>query len=462
MFVCISTQQQYNLYMRTLAFSATDCGKVRKENEDFHGLLEDLGFFVVCDGLGGHSAGKVASELCVKTLLESATRRADVIAQEFKKVKCEVPFSEIKFQTLRQQVLKFLQESVREASKKIFEEGQANPVQRGMASTVAVLWVIDNVAFCANVGDTRIYLIRGTKIQRLTHDHRLRDELKTTTGKSSSVGNALTRAVGLHSAVQVDAISLDLAHEDTLILCTDGVTDYLNDLEIGEHSKRYAPIDLPKKFIEESNSRGGRDNITALVVRLEDPSRAKNAVDLIRRDEMVSRVKLFQHLSYYELTKVLEVCSVRAYERGAYLIRQGDFSNEMFLITYGKVDILKDGKKVAEREGGETIGEFGIFNNVSRTASAVCSVETKAVVVERRRFLELLRSDSQIGVKVLWALTQELSTKVTEISQEMLDSSNPVSIQASPPARSQNVVSGGEVHGTVEISELDVPFEFEK
>lgn len=447
--------------MRILAYSATDCGRVRSENEDALGLLEGLGFFVVCDGLGGHSAGKIASQLCVKTLLEAVSRKADAIVQEVKKLKEEMPYSEKKFQTLRQQILKFLQDSVAEASKLIYEQGQIKPSQRGMASTVAVLWVINDVAFCANVGDTRIYLVRGTKIRRLTHDHRVQDELKTVTGKSSSsIGTALTRAVGLYTTVQSDAISLDLAHEDTLILCTDGVTDYLSDLEIGEHTKRYSSVDLPQKYIDESNIRGGRDNISIIIVRLEDPSRAQNAVELMSRDEMVSRVKLFQHLSYYELTKVLGVCEVRVYEKGAHLIHQGDFANEMFLITQGKIDIIKDSKKVAEREGGDTIGEFGIFNNVSRTASAVCTTATKAVVVDRKRFLGLLRSDSQIGVKVLWALTQELSAKVTEDSQE-----TPLpSVSPQVKTSENHVLVSNDSSGiaAIQLSELDVPFVFEK
>src|SRR5262249_31107643 len=150
----------------------------------------------------------------------------------------------------------------------------ADTSKRGMGTTLVCLALGGSKGIIGHVGDSRVYLVRNGQCHRLTEDHTLvAAQLKAGTitkdqAASSQYRNVITRAVGIQESVQVDTLIVDLLPGDTFLLCSDGLHGYLADEEVVPLVADSAPSELPQRFIDIANERGGKDNITALVVSI--------------------------------------------------------------------------------------------------------------------------------------------------------------------------------------------------
>ncbi len=237
--------------MKVNVHGLSDVGKKREKNEDTLLLNEKLGLFLVADGMGGHLGGEYASGLAAKTIEEALgqSTRTD-IAERFK-------------------------DAIRLASKKIFEEANRNSNLRGMGTTTVAFLVHQDKVYIANVGDSRAYLIQDSKIQQLTTDHSLvneqlragfitREELKHHKFK-----NIITRSVGFQTDVEVDLLIRDLKVGDRFFLCSDGLSNLVEDSEILKIVSKNAPKQACQKLVQLANKKGGDDNITVVVAIVE-------------------------------------------------------------------------------------------------------------------------------------------------------------------------------------------------
>lgn len=228
--------------------ACTHVGRLRQVNQDSHGTCP--GVFVVADGLGGHAAGEVASELAVNVMIEGA--RAGVKSPE--------EFGEL----------------VQQANRAIFEAAANDPSLHGMGTTVTALACLpgdgDRVAV-ANVGDSRTSLYRAGDLIRVSKDHSLVQEMidegriNPDDAWRHPEGNVLTRAVGLEPATKVDVIVLSVEPRDRFLLCSDGLIDEVSEEDIAEALWRYRdPQECAEKLVDMANTNGGSDNITVIVV----------------------------------------------------------------------------------------------------------------------------------------------------------------------------------------------------
>ena len=253
--------------MRLEAFAWTDPGPVRENNEDNFFVDEDAGLFVVADGMGGHAAGEVASRVAVDTLRELLQGGIDP--------------DETRLDRQMQDPADVLRERLRyamnQASARIRREAQLNPAYAGMGTTVAVLLIEGGHAHVAHVGDSRIYMMRDGSLSRLTRDHtvvqqeidagRLTPEL----ARQVPHRNYLTQSVGYHGPVEPDTATRPVQAGDLFILCSDGLTDPLDDPRIAELLRQTHPSDLAETLVNQAVAGGGEDNITVVTVRvLED------------------------------------------------------------------------------------------------------------------------------------------------------------------------------------------------
>ena len=243
----------------------TDLGNIRTNNEDTGSfyrigdeqLLRERGYLlIVADGMGGHQAGEVASKMAV-----------DIISEEY--------FKPIKESNKE----KLLAAAFNTANKKIFEQASANELQRGMGTTSTALVLVANTIYFAHAGDSRAYLYKNKQIIRLTEDHTYVQQL-VNSGDISSVEadthpqrNILTNAMGTKPTLRVDTgkcmVSFD--ENDRLLLCSDGLYDYLNDSELAQVLEMGALQDVADFFISEAKKRGGKDNITVVLAeRIEE------------------------------------------------------------------------------------------------------------------------------------------------------------------------------------------------
>lgn len=239
--------------------AATDVGQVRNINEDCFTVDLDLGLFVVADGVGGQNAGEVASNMAVEIISSHVNGAQD----------CEPGQHKGEFSHQTNQILS----GIRMANTAIYEKGLKNAQQRGMATTVSSIRIHGDVMTLAHVGDSRIYRVRNGSLERLTVDHSLLEEqlkhgISFEEANNSIYKNALLRALGADETIQIDADEDVLLDRDWLLLCTDGLSNMVDEEEItrivcgSEHDPQSACI----KLVELANQNGGKDNITVILV----------------------------------------------------------------------------------------------------------------------------------------------------------------------------------------------------
>ena len=243
----------------------TDVGCVRTNNEDNFGYDLRHGIFVVCDGMGGQAAGEVASKLGVDTLL-AYFRNGQPAAETPQTITTQDGLSGRG---------RALASAVSLANKTIYEAGQQQPAQTGMGSTVVAALVDDNALSIANVGDSRIYLIRQGVIQQLTQDHSLvmeqvrRGIITREQAEHSEVQNIILKALGSEETVDPDVEDLVVVEGDVLLMNSDGLTKYVRDEEILKLVTASPSLEQAcDSLIQAAKDRGGDDNITCLLLKI--------------------------------------------------------------------------------------------------------------------------------------------------------------------------------------------------
>ena len=238
----------------------SDVGSVRENNEDRWFADAAAGLFVVADGLGGHAAGEVAAQRAVDQLPRLLASRRPALASRSDA-----------------QVARTLTAILRAVNRTIWQEAEASLERRGMGTTVVFVFVLEDAAIIASVGDCRVYLLRAGTLHLLTHDHSLAQYLLDN-GMMSADDPRLTfarRQLLQHLGMATPPVpwlrKLTLADGDRLLLCSDGLTDMVVDEEIANALRREPRIPVVcAELIDMAKLAGGRDNITAVVVDLEE------------------------------------------------------------------------------------------------------------------------------------------------------------------------------------------------
>ena len=239
-------------------FSCSDTGLMRKNNQDcvFTSDLpmgDLLNVFIVADGMGGHAAGEMASRTAVNTMIDS-----------------------IKASNENNPSIS-LKNAVLKANKAVYELSVEETLTEGMGTTVVACTFIENVVQAVNVGDSRMYVITPREIKQITVDHSLVEEMIRRGGlsrekaRSHPEKNVITRAVGIKPDVEPDIFSHILESGDTVMLCTDGLTNMVTDERIRQIVSGSPDVaSAAEKLINEANENGGLDNISVVLIRYED------------------------------------------------------------------------------------------------------------------------------------------------------------------------------------------------
>jgi len=251
--------------------SATDVGRKRAVNEDALFRDDDMGFYVVADGVGGHNKGEIASRECVDQLqmwMRGARHDLDHLVE-----RAQTGDSDANWEIRR-----LLESGVQSACYMVYGMAEMSPEKRGMSTTCSALLVRGGYAYAAHVGDSRVYRIRSHSVLQITEDHtlinyKLKHGLITLAeAERSTSKNVITRAVGHKDHVQIDTADVDTEPGDRFLLCTDGLHGYLRDEnEIVELIADDSLDSGARAAIALANQRGGRDNITAVVVEVTEP-----------------------------------------------------------------------------------------------------------------------------------------------------------------------------------------------
>jgi protein phosphatase len=238
----------------------TDIGRVREINQDKFeyfqpedpAKLATRGLvFLVCDGMGGHAAGQVASELALKTFIDVYLNHpADDPAVA-------------------------IRAAVQAANRFVLDNARAFPARRGMGTTLTGVILIQDQAYVVNVGDSRTYRTRGGELVQLTHDHTYVDELIRAgvigpeEARTHPQKNVITRAIGIEGDLQPDIFVEELQEGDSFMMCSDGIINHVTDEEVGSILTSLAPAGAAWKLVGQALIGGGTDNATAMIVRVD-------------------------------------------------------------------------------------------------------------------------------------------------------------------------------------------------
>jgi serine/threonine protein phosphatase PrpC len=247
------------------AVARTHPGPVREANEDNFLVDLDNGLFLVADGMGGHASGEVASAIAVNAVQEVLL---GAINPDETRLDRSVMDQE-------EEIRERLRYAMNQASIQIRKAAQANPVHTGMGTTLVVLLIENDEAHISHIGDSRIYLFRDDRLLRLTRDHtvvqqeidsgRLTPELARIVPHK----NILTQSVGYHGPVDPDTSTRPVEPGDVFILCSDGLTDPLDDDQLAEICRNHAGDDLAEILVQKALTAGTEDNVTVVAVTVE-------------------------------------------------------------------------------------------------------------------------------------------------------------------------------------------------
>ena len=257
-----------NLSQSLQSASLTDPGRVRDHNEDCIESRPEIGLYVLADGMGGYNAGEVASGMATSLIadgLQEAWNPREVTRMGRDDAKA---LSE-----------KLVREQIARANNAIFTTSQNNPECAGMGTTLVVSLFFDNFLTVAHIGDSRLYRLRGEAMEQVTRDHSLLQEqldsglITPEEAKLSQNKNLVTRALGIDPSVDPEVHVHETRPDDIYLLCSDGLSDMVEDEEIRLTliTLRQNPSLTVQQLIQAANDNGGRDNISAMLIRVAEP-----------------------------------------------------------------------------------------------------------------------------------------------------------------------------------------------
>ena len=248
----VSKTEKFEMY------GLTDEGLVRDHNEDYISFQNEMGLVILADGMGGHNAGEVASELAVSSINDALE---EILSPEVKDT-CDIDFKEV------------VHESVIFANDEINLHAKTHPECKGMGTTIVMALFHDDAVILASVGDSRIYRFRKGELKQVTTDHSLVQEMidngymSQEEAMSSTNRNLITRALGIAEEVKVDVTQEEIEKDDIYLLCSDGLSDMINDelifsilVKTRQDLKRAS-----EELVRQAKEHGGHDNVSVILV----------------------------------------------------------------------------------------------------------------------------------------------------------------------------------------------------
>lgn len=359
---------------------------------------DDLGFYALADGVRGHPSGGRAAEIA----LERAASRIRAAGS-----------------TRGDAALTLLQEVVQDCSRAVHEAGIAAPGDRGMSAALSMVWIVGNRAHIAHVGHSGVHMARMGRLHRLSRDHSVAMELvemgllEPAGAVDHPMSRVLTRAVGMQEAVLPDTLSIELVPGDRFILSAAGAVEAPD--KVVEAMARDA---LARALVEATLARNQRDWSNAVVVEILSDADA-GGQDALAKLDALKGMFLFRDLDMSELARVLESSVLRRAEAGDMLIREGSREHSLYLILDGELEVIKNGVVLARFGKGGHVGEMALVSGAPRSASVRAARPTRFLEIRREQWEGLLHRAPATGVKLLSALSEELSNRLARMNERV-------------------------------------------
>jgi serine/threonine protein phosphatase PrpC/CRP-like cAMP-binding protein len=388
---------------------------VRDHNEDAHYLDSEIGLFLVCDGMGGHAAGEVASAIAIQTIREQWEGVATMHLINH--------WLDSGDPDARKRLIAAIRGGVSAAHTAIVTAAATDDAKSGMGTTLVGAMIVGNEAVFAHAGDSRAYLVRDAIAMQLTEDHTLLARLLAAgidvdvSGEGSRFRSMLTNALGIGQECKVGSFVVPLADGDRFLLCSDGISEYVKEAEIGEVlTKQPSPARAAGRLIELALDRGGGDNATAIVIRVLEAGESPQPVELRRRDDIVieSCAIWSDRMTPQQRLRALRIAIPRDIAAGdrlpahtmedrvAWIIVEGTLVQEDNLVEPGA--FVYPESLVREGPGPD------------RDALAVATTDVRALAFRADDFRELCDEDNDLGEALLGAIAPLLSQKTLRLT----------------------------------------------
>ena len=289
-----------------------------------------------------------------------------------------------------------------------------------MGTTATLMLIVGNKAVMAHVGDSRLYVARGQAVHQLSHDHNMVAELMQRGKPREQVlrsisAQYLTRAVGTQQSVQVDTLVFDIIPGDTFLLCSDGLSNYLLDMELASFMS--GPQVTTEPLIQHANDRGGKDNITAILIRIDGGVTAEaqaRANEITLRIGSLRQVFLFRELDYEALIRILDKVSVAVFTPGQAILKQGQVNEHFYIVLEGWIRVEREGDSVGTLGCGAHFGEMTLLNGKPREATLIAVERTRVLMFSKSQLLSLQHEDPLFAAKLWQAYAVRLSESLDD------------------------------------------------
>ncbi|MEO0813505.1 MAG: Stp1/IreP family PP2C-type Ser/Thr phosphatase, partial [Myxococcota bacterium] len=369
----------------------TDVGRVRTNNEDYFFADKDLGLYIVCDGMGGHSAGEVASKMSCEII----QREIGKATKQREKYESSGKPADIKA------LSKTVEAAIHTACKEVYKKASKNPELAGMGTTCTVVLLAGHgKGVMGHVGDSRLYVCRNGVVHQLSEDHTYVNELvkrgalTKEQARSHPQGNVLSRALGVQPTVPVDTMIFDIDAGDTYLLCSDGLYNYYPDSnELAPYLQQGDLQAAMESAITQALDRGGHDNVTVVSLRFGGVASEENSTAAEQRIRLLKRIPIFAHLNYHELVKVVGLTQLARKKAGENIINEGEHGDEFYVVLAGEVTVQKGGSTIVELKAGAHLGEMALVDNAPRSATVLANTDVNLLVMRRDEFFSLIRAE---------------------------------------------------------------------
>lgn len=382
----------------------------RENNQDAFRTIAYDGVFAIADGMGGLAHGERMSAAAI----ERVDAHADALALLAAEGDDDSKVEEAR-RRLIEQLERFFHESATALFKMAEEEGKR------MGTTLTAMVLVGDRVLIGHIGDTRVYRIRGSVAEVLTEDHsiaasRLRRGLMTY-GEYLQSGQKglLYQSLGPVPEVDPQVIEAEIAAGDVLVMCSDGVWGALEPPEFSRIVRDVTAEAAADALVDAAIENGTDDNCTAVVVRVLDIGKVRNAP----LPQELSRATLFAGFDEAELRHLVPYTCYKRYDADQDVFREGDFGDALYVVDQGAVEIRREGTPLAQLGPGDYFGDLSLAAETNHLAGARAVMPTRLLVLDRRALDDLSTRKPDLAIKLLRRVMSRLAERLAAYNQRV-------------------------------------------
>jgi PPM family protein phosphatase len=400
------------VYVKDVA-TASERGSSHAVNEDSVVYLEQPHLVVVADGLGGEGAGDAAARAATGAMQSSGEKLRRVARL----------LDRDKRSSARLRVGAALERSVLRAHEAVEAMAKARDLSGPMATTMAVAMITNTHAHIAHVGDSRVYLFRDGRLRTLTEDHTLamlrykQGRMSLEEYQTSPLRRKLYQVIGAGRDLDVDLAEVELADDDVLVLCTDGVHRFVPPKDmIKALSRKASMAEIAQAIVLRARQKGGDDDASLALLRVASEVRS-GQLDAIAA--ILERLFLFRDLSETERQVIAPYLDKHEYAAGDVLFAEGDMGESFHVVVEGEVKITRASSHLVNVKAGGHFGELCLARPAVRSATVTAVEPTTTFELHRDRFQEVVRRRPAMGARIAICALDYVGDRLRDLTERL-------------------------------------------